>query len=308
MRRQPGHRFRIVGGAVVVVLLVLAGCSSDTGTIESPGTTGGGNVRPAGGPFDPGSVMATVADRGKLIVGTKFDQPGFGLKDPTTGKVQGFDVEVAKLVALAIFGGTPEAVEGRIEFVETVSKNREPYIQTDRVDMVVATYTINDARKQVIDFAGPYFVAQQDIMVKADDDSIKGVDDLNGKSVCTVLGSTSEKNLRAKAPRANVVLFDVYSTCAEALADGRVAAVTTDSPILAGLVKARGSAFELVKNPFSDEPYGIGVKKGATEWRAFINDQLDAMFASGEWKAAFEASLGQIGLDTPEPPSVDRYP
>jgi glutamate transport system substrate-binding protein len=173
--------------------------------------------------------------------------------------------------------------------------------------MVVATYTINDARKQVVDFAGPYFVARQDIMVAADDDSITSVDDLNGKKVCTVQGSTSATNLTKAAPDSEVTLFDTYSQCAEALGDGRVEAVTTDNTILAGLVQASDGAYKLVGAPFSDEPYGIGVKKGDDDFREFINDRLEEIFGDGSWATAFESTLGALGLETPEPPEVDRY-
>jgi glutamate transport system substrate-binding protein len=191
--------------------------------------------------------------------------------------------------------------------VEAVSKNREPFIQDGTVDIVVATYTINDTRKQVVDFAGPYFVAQQDLMVKADDDSISSVDDLDGKQVCTVKGSTSATNVTNKAPGADITLLDTYSQCAEGLGDGRYDAVTTDNTILAGLVQQSSGAYKLVKAPFSDEPYGIGLTKGDDAFRSFLNDVLDDIFDNGKWASAFESTLGQIGLDTPEPPKVDRY-
>lgn len=306
LNRCP-RRIRMMPALLALAALAASACASDPSTVEETTSevTGATLAVPT---FDPGTTMAAIAERQKLVIGTKFDQPGFGLKNPTTGEVEGFDVEVAGLIAASLFGGTPETAATKVEFVETVSKNREPFIQTDKVDMVIATYTINDARKQVVDFAGPYFVAQQDTMVKTDNTSIKGIADLNGKKVCTVQGSTSEKNVRDKAPQAEVVLFDVYSACAQALGDGRVEAVTTDGPILAGLVMASNGEFKLVKNPFSDEPYGIGLKKGEVEWRAFVNDRLEQIFASGQWADAFEATLGTIGLDTPEPPKVDRYP
>ncbi|MGH9189294.1 MAG: glutamate ABC transporter substrate-binding protein [Acidimicrobiales bacterium] len=306
MRRSGFLRAALV---CLVLGLVGAACGSgDTGTVGSD-TTDTDETKSLPRPsFDAGTPMAAIQGRGKLIVGTKFDQPGFGLKNPTTGKVEGFDIEIAKLLAVGIFGGTAADVEPKVEFVEAVSKNREPFIADGKVDVVVATYTINDARKQVVDFAGPYFVARQDLMVRADDSSIKSVTDLNGKLVCTAQGSTSEKNVRAKAPQAEVVLFDGYTPCAEALRDKRVDAVTTDNTILAGLVKASEGAYKLVGAPFSDEPYGIGLKKGATPFRAFVNDRLEQIYGSGEWAAAYAATLGLIGLETPEPPAVDPYP
>jgi glutamate transport system substrate-binding protein len=290
---------------VLVLALVGTACGDDDdgGAVDT-----GDDDKAAKAPtFAAGTTMAALQQKSKIVVGVKFDQNGFGLKNPTTGKIEGFDVEVSKLIATGIFGGTLEDVESKIEFKEAVSKNREPFIQDGTVDIVVATYTINDARKQVVDFAGPYFVAEQDILVKSSDTTIKSVTDLNGKKVCTVKGSTSEKNVRAKAPQADVTLFDTYTQCAEAMTDGRVVAMTTDNTILAGTAAASNGAFKLVKAPFSNEPYGIGLKKGDQAFRDFLNDRLETIFRDGSWASAFERTLGKIGLETPRPPTVDRY-
>jgi glutamate transport system substrate-binding protein len=289
---------RVLVAAVAVLALIGAACGKNDDNADKTTTTGGAPR------FAADSTMAKLQAKGKIVVGTKYDQPGFGLRNPTTGKVEGFDVDIAKRLAEAIFGA---GGSDKVEFVEAVSKNREPYIQNGTVDIVVATYTINDTRKGLVDFAGPYFVAKQDIMVKKDDSSIKSVGDLDGKKVCTVSGSTSEKNLKAKAPTASVTLFDTYSKCAEALTDGRVVAVTTDNTILAGLVQASNDAFKLVGNPFSDEPYGIGLKKGDDAFRTFLNDTLEKIFKNGDWASAFSATLGKLGLSTPTPPTIDRY-
>ena len=302
------RRFGSAGAALAVVALVAVGCSSsnDSGTVKSGSS--GSTVTTSGKPtFAAGSTMANLQAKGKITVGVKYDQPGFGLRNPTTGQVEGFDVEIAKLIAVGIFGGTVADAANKITFTEAQSANREPFIQNGTVDMVIATYTINDARKQVVDFAGPYFVTHQDIMVKATDTSIKSVSDLNGKKVCSVTGSTSATNVKAKAPQVDLSLFGAYSDCAAAMSDGRVVAVTTDAPILAGLVQASSGQFKLVKAPFSDEPYGIGMKKGDNDFRGFVNDRLDAIYKSGEWASAFSRTLGAIGLDTPTPPPVDRY-
>jgi glutamate transport system substrate-binding protein len=292
----------------LVVALTGAACGSDDdggGGQASDETT----TTEAGPPeFPAGSTLANIQAKGKFVVGTKFDQPGFGLKDAATGKVEGFDVEIAKLIAVGIFGGTVESVESKVEFVETVSAVRESSIIDGKVDMIAATYTINDARKQVVDFAGPYFEAQQDIMVKKDNTTIKSIEDLNGKKVCSAQGSTSLKNIQAKAPQADVsIQFKTYSECASALGDGRVEAVSTDNTILAGLVAASSGAYKLLDAPFSEEPYGLGLKKGSDVYRNFLNDRLEEIVESGEWAEAFEATLGELGLDTPEPPKVDRY-
>ena len=162
--------------------------------------------------------MAEIQAKGKLVVGTKFDQPGFGQKNPTNGQIEGFDVEIAEIIAAAIFGHDDDA---KIEFVEAVSKNREPFIQDGKVDIVAATYTINDTRKEIVDFAGPYFVAEQDIMVKKDNSDISAVEDLEGKKVCTVKGSTSEKNVRARLPEPRSPCSTPTPSAPRPSADGR---------------------------------------------------------------------------------------
>jgi glutamate transport system substrate-binding protein len=299
--------YRWVGAVLAVTALVAVGCGSsdDSGTVKGGQTTETTSGKPT---FAAGTTMANIQAKGKLTVGVKFDQPGFGQRNPTNNEIEGFDVEVAKLIAVGIFGGTVADVGSKVTFTEAQSANREPFIQNGSVDLVVATYTINDTRKQVVDFAGPYFIAHQDIMVKANDTTIKSVDDLKSKKVCSVSGSTSAKNLVAKGvSESNLTLFDTYSKCAEALGDGRVVAVSTDAPILGGLVSVSNGAYKLVKAPFTDEPYGIGLKKGDTDFRNFVNDRLEAIYRSGEWASAFSRTLGKIGLDTPPPPTVDRY-
>jgi glutamate transport system substrate-binding protein len=283
--------------------LTLAACSSEAGNQaaeeSSSAPTAAEDVS-----FDPGTTMAELNEAGAITIGTKFDQPGFGLLNPQSGDPEGFDVEIAKIVASEL--GIPE--DG-ITWTETVSANREPFIQNGQVDMVVATYTINDARKQVVDFAGPYYIAGQDIMVASGNpEGIEGPDDLAGKTVCSVEGSTPAQNIRDNYPEAQLVTYDVYSKCADDLANGNVQAVTTDNVILTGLVAGNPDGFELVGNPFTEEPYGIGLQLGDTEFRNFINDVLEQSFEDGRWADAWDRTAGQItGDEAPEPPTVDRY-
>ncbi len=273
--------------------------AAEEGSEEASGETG------AMPEFEEGTTMAEIQSEGVLTVGTKFDQPLFGLAN-LEGVPEGFDVEIAYLIGDAIFG---EATEENMEFVEAVSANREPFIQDGTVDIVVATYTINDTRKEVVDFAGPYYVAGQDIMVPAGNPmGITGVQDLNGKRVCTVNGSTSLENVREQAPQADLsILFDTYSQCADSMAQGAVDAVTTDNVILSGLVFDSDGAYELIGETFTEEPYGIGLEKGDDEFRTFINDTLEEAYESGAWAEAFESTVGQVEEETPEPPEVDRY-
>jgi glutamate transport system substrate-binding protein len=288
--------------AVAAAGVVLAGCSSEAGSQAEDAAGSGADVAEDVS-FDAGTTMAELNEAGKITIGTKYDQPGFGLLNPD-GVPEGFDVEIAKIVA----GELGIAAED-ITWTETVSANREPFIQNGQVDIVVATYTINDTRKQVVDFAGPYYEAGQDIMVaKGNPESIAGPDDLAGKTVCSVEGSTPAQNIRDNYPEANLVTYDVYSKCADDLANGNVQAVTTDNVILTGLVAGNPEGFELVGNPFTEEPYGIGLPKGDDEFRTFINDVLEETFEYGRWAESWDRTAGAItGEEAPEPPAVDRY-
>jgi glutamate transport system substrate-binding protein len=293
MRRR---RASVLAATVAALMLLAAACGGG-----DEGGGGGGQVN-EGASFPEGSTMARLQQAGSVKVGTKFDQPLFGLKN-LEGKPEGFDVEIAKIVA-GEMGIQPD----RIEWVETVSANREPFIQQGKVDYVVATYTINDKRKKVVDFAGPYYVAGQDIMVKKGNPlGIKGPDDLAGKKVCSVTGSTPAENIRTNYPKARLTEFDVYSKCAEALKTGQVEAVTTDNVILLGLISQDPEAFELVGERFTEEPYGIGVKKGDTQFRDFINDVLEKTYQDGRWKRAWDATAGKVATEELSPPKVDRY-
>ncbi|TQL48344.1 amino acid ABC transporter substrate-binding protein (PAAT family) [Homoserinimonas aerilata] len=285
----------MMGAVALVGVLALAGCS-DSGT---PGTDAP-DVN-TGAEFEAGTTMAKVSDAGAITIGTKFDQPLFGLTGPSGP--EGFDVEIGKMIA-AELGIAPEG----IKWVETVSANREPFIESGQVDLVIATYTINDTRKEVVDFAGPYYEAGQDFLVLAGNpDGIENVDSFKNDpnlAVCTVTGSTSLKNISEYT--SNVLQAETYSACLEPLRNGEVSAVTTDNVILAGLADQNEGEFEVLDQTFTAEPYGIGLKKGDDAFRTFINDTLEASYEDGRWAKAWESTAGKV-LATPTPPAVDRY-
>ncbi len=256
--------------------------------------------------FEADSRMAELAQAGKLTVGTKFDQPLFGLKG-LSGEPEGFDVEIAKIVAAAL-----GIAEDDITFVEAVSANREPFLQQGKVDMVVATYTINDKRDMVVDFAGPYFEAGQDILVaKGNPKGITGPEELKGKKTCSVSGSTPAETVMTKygLTTAELVLVDAYSKCRDALSNGQVDAVTTDNVILSGYVSQDPEKFELVGKPFTEEPYGIGVPEGQEDLCEFINETLQKAEEDGSYAKAFEGTAGTVIEETPtlpEPRGCDK--
>ena len=289
--------------ASVALFATACGGDDDTGG-ESEAPTSDGAATATDGGTAGGDDLAAIKEAGTLRVGIKYDQPLFGVNTPNG--VVGFDAEIAKLVAEAIFeDGDPAS---HIEFTEAVSANREPFLQNDQVDIVAATYTINDERDQVVDFAGPYYVAGQDIMVPSGNpNGIESVDDLNTADLttCSVDGSTSIQNFEEKAPEGETITFDTYSKCAEAMSDGRADAVTTDNVILLGLIDQSDGEFQLVENPFTEEPYGIGVPEGS-DMRCFVNGVLQDAYDSGAWADAFEATVGTVAEKTPEPPELNN--
>ena len=281
--------------ATVLALTACAGGDGDTGSTEPAGGSTGEETAE----FPEGSTMARLADAGSITIGTKFDQPLFGLVGPN-GVPEGFDVEIGKIIAGKL-GIAPEDIEWK----ESISANREPFIENGEVDIVVATYTINDKRKEVVSFAGPYYLAGQSILTLKSNTDIQGPDDLAGKNVCTVSGSTPEANLLASYPEAKVQALGAYSECIEPLRNGQVDAISTDNVILAGFA-ADNDDLEVRGDPFTEEPYGIGLALDDTEFRSWINDVLEESFEDGSWTAAWEATAGTV-LPTPEPPTVDRY-
>lgn len=269
--------------------LALAACGSGDGEVADVDASD----------FPEGSTMAALAEAGSITIGTKFDQPLFGLQAPS-GEPQGFDVEIGKIIA-----GELGIDPSNIEWVETISANREPFIQDGAVDIVVATYTINDTRKEVVSFAGPYYNAGQSLLVMADNEDINGPDDLAGKTVCSVEGSTPAANMEENYPDAELRLFGAYTDCLEPLRNGQVDAVTTDNVILAGYADEDDS-FKVVGEQFTEEPYGIGLAKDDTEFRNWINDVLEEIYEDGRWLEAWNNTVGDV-LPEPTPPPVDRY-
>ncbi|MFE9575264.1 glutamate ABC transporter substrate-binding protein [Nocardia sp. NPDC006044] len=243
------------------------------------------------------------AREGRLTIGIKFDQPGLSMKD-TDGTFRGFDVEVAKYVA----GKLGVQADG-ITFKEAPSARREALIADGAVDFVVATYSITPDRKEKVDFAGPYFVAGQALLVKTENVAISSIGTLTAdKRLCSVEGSTSAANVKeVYAKEAQLLELSTYSQCVEALRAGTVDAVTTDDIILAGFAGLAPGELAVVGETFTVENYGIGLKKGDRETRGKINDAIEDMIADGSWKRAFEETIGPLAASTLTPPVVDRY-
>lgn len=236
---------------------------------------------------------------GRLTIGIPFDEPGLGVKDGTS--YRGFDVETATYVAKAL--GVPEA---NITWVKANGADREQLLTSGGADLIFSTYSITDARKQVVDFAGPYFVAHQDLLVRRNETEITGPETLNGKDLCTVPGTTSAANVKERYQgRIQLKELPSYSDCVRALAASEVDAVTTDDVILAGYAaepQYRG-VLKVVGKGFSDETYGVGLKKGNTDLRDKVNAALKQYIADGSWRQALGITVAPSGYSIPGPPS-----
>ncbi|WP_037856827.1 glutamate ABC transporter substrate-binding protein [Streptomyces sp. NRRL S-340] len=262
--------------AVVLALAVSAtACGSDK---KDGGSSGGGK---------------------KIAIGIKYDQPGLGQKTPQG--YSGFDVDVAKYVAKKLGYN-----EDQIEWKESKSADRETMLARGDVQFIAATYSITPEREKKVDFAGPYLLAHQDVLVRADDDSIKSAGDLNSKKLCSVTGSTSAQNVKEKlAPKANLLKYPTYSACLNGLQNKAIDALTTDDSILAGYASQAQfkGKFKLGGLKMTNENYGIGVKKGS-DLKAKINKALTDMVSDGSWEKAVKANFGPANYQYEQAPKI----
>jgi glutamate transport system substrate-binding protein len=245
-----------------------------------------------------GSRMAEIRDSGKVVVGVKFDQPGLGFKSATADRPSGFDIEIAKIL-VAKLGFNPDGDD--VVWEETVSDNREPFLESGKVDLVLASYSITDDRRKIVGQTGPYMVTGQQLLVKSDSD-VTSIDDLKGKEVCSVTGSTSIDGINAKGAKG--VGFDSYSECVQKVIDGTVDGMSTDGSILAGYAVENEGELKVVGEPFSEELIGVGYSLDHPEMCEWINGVLQGAFDDGSWAEAFELTLGPSGVETPEPPTL----
>lgn len=287
--------------AVIALALVaaLAACG-DAGNDDEDGGADVEVQEDAADEFDDGTRMKELADAGSIIIGVKYDQPGIGFKGATDDMPVGFDPEIGKILA-ADLGIAPEDIEWK----ETISDNREPFLTSGEVDLVIASYSITDERRQEVGQAGPYYVTGQQLLVAADSD-IDSLDDVKGTEVCSVTGSTSLENIEAEGAKPRG--FDTYSECVDQVLNGTVDAMTTDGAILLGYAAQNPDQLKVVVEPFSEERYGVGYSLDHPEMCEWITETIEDAQEDGAWADAFEATLGQSGVETPEPPAMDECP
>ncbi|MDI3422343.1 glutamate ABC transporter substrate-binding protein [Streptomyces luteolus] len=243
-------------------------------------------------------VFEAAKKRGKLIIGAKADQPYLGFEDQSTKERSGFDIEIAKMIA-ADLGFSPK----QIEWKTVDSGARETTVAKGDVDLMIGTYTINDERKKQVDFVGPYFQAGASLLVRKDEKDIKGPETVRGKKVCSIVGSTPLQNIKKPKYGAKVTELSKYSECVAQLLQKQVDAVTTDDAILMGYAAQNEGKLKVVGETFSDEPYGVGLKKGDKALQKAVADALTAHIDNGDYKKAFEATLGKSGSEYKDPPA-----
>ncbi len=245
----------------------------------------------------PGSWMDKVKKRGYLRVGGTDAGALFSQKNPVSGKLEGFDAGLSQMLAKYIIGKPTSKLS--LTTVDT----RETMLQNGTVDAVFATYTITPQRAQKVDFAGPYYESGDAIMVKSSNTSITKASDLNGKTVATEGNSTAALDIKKFAPKAKVLLFQEDGECVAAVKQGRADAYVLDQGILLGDAVS-DSSLKVVGQPFTQEPYGIGVPKGSAA-RQFVDDWLQQIYADGEWAKLWKATIGtKVAGDPPAVPKL----
>jgi glutamate transport system substrate-binding protein len=311
------RRTTALAGVTAATLLTLTACGSSSE--KAPSIDGAGAK--AGGAYDKIITSAPVADsstvnastwaksikaQGYLKVGGTDSGPLFSIKDLDTGELTGFDAGLSQMLSHYITGKTD--VKALTKLTITTVDTRETLVQNKTVDAVFATYSITPERAQKVAFAGPYYQSGDAIMVKKGDTSIKSVKDLNGKTVATESNSTAVLALKKFAPKAHVLLFKEDAQCVAAVQQGRAAAYVLDQGILLGDAQSNPKVEVLGGNPFTVDPYGIGLNK-STDAKAFVNAFLEKIYASGDWAKLWKATIGTvIKGDAPEPPKIGSVP
>lgn len=248
------------------------------------------------GSTEPRSLLKSI-ESGSVILGTKYDQPGLGLRHPDKS-MSGLDVDIATYVVntIAAENGWNQP---KITWRETPSAQRETLLKNGEVDMITATYSINAGRAKSVDFGGPYLVTHQALLVRKDDSSLSTLADLeNGRKLCSVTGSTPAQKVKKELPGVQLQEYDSYSSCVEALHQKKVDAMTTDATILYGFAAQYEGEFKVVEmnkadgKPFTNERYGIGHAKGDQESNDAINRALEKMYTDGSFEKFLAANLG----------------
>ena len=316
----PNRRLFLSAAGAASLAAVLAACA-DTGadgravSSSSSSASAGAvdyNTVINSGPVAADDVVASsawasaVKEAGVLKTGGTKTAPVFSLEDATTGEVSGFDTAIGQVLARYIIGGTNDA-RTLLDITQVTSDTREVVLGNGSVQAVIATYTITPERAKKIDFAGPYYSSGQAVLVRADESKITGVSDLAGVKVAVQSGSSSIKALQEAAPKAEQTPFNDHNTCLSALETRQVDAYVVDESLLLSAMQG-SDAFKIVGEPFTQDPYGIGLPQGS-DAKAFVDAFLKKIYDDGTWEKIWQATIGVItGGDAPKPPAIGSVP
>lgn len=237
------------------------------------------------------STLEAIKDRDEFVVGVKYDTKLFGLQDPDTKEIEGFDIDIAKVIAKEILGD-----EDKIKLTEVTSKTRIPMLNNGDIDAIIATMTISEERKKEVDFSDVYFEAGQSLLVEQGSDITSVKDFKKDHKVIAVKGSTSAQNIREHAPDTSVQEYENYQEAFMALKAGQGDVLTTDNSILYGMAQ-QDSNYVVLDEIFTDEPYGIAIKKGDEEFVNEVNKILADLKESGEFDEIYEKWIGEKPKD-----------
>ena len=316
----PNRRLFLSAAGAASLAAVLAACA-DTGadgravSSSSSSASAGAvdyNTVINSGPVAADDVVASsawasaVKEAGVLKTGGTKTAPVFSLEDATTGEVSGFDTAIGQVLARYIIGGTNDA-RTLLDITQVTSDTREVVLGNGSVQAVIATYTITPERAKKIDFAGPYYSSGQAVLVRTDETKITGVSDLAGVKVAVQSGSSSITALQKAAPQAEQTPFNDHNTCLSALETKQVDAYVVDESLLLSAMQG-SDAFKIVGEPFTQDPYGIGLPQGS-DAKAFVNAFLKKIYDDGTWEKIWQATIGVItGGDAPKPPAIGSVP
>lgn len=275
---------------MAALFLIGAACGDDGG--GDPGASNSGTDVEQ---FDASTSLGKIQEKGEITIGVKYDVPPFGFKNPQTGEVEGFDVDMSNYIA--------DALGVEVKFIEAISDNRIPFLQDKTADLILSTMTITTDRDADIDFSTPYYIAHGRILVPEDSD-IAAESDLNGKRVCTAAASTYETTIIPEiAPEAKIESVDTYSECLELLENGAVDAEVTDDIILAGQIEQAGG-LKLVGDDLTTDPYGIGIQDGDKDMKEFVDGVVEATFTDGRWQDLYDKWVGSFTGEEGEHPET----
>ncbi|MEZ5212841.1 glutamate ABC transporter substrate-binding protein [Gordonia sp. PP30] len=265
----------------------------DTSDCDATASLRPPDTMPEPGHMPPGSTMARIASRGRLVVGTDIGSNPLSFRDPISGDIEGFDVDIAHWISQAIFGET------RIEYRILSTGDRVAALRDGSVDVVTKSMSITCDRRKSVDFSAPYYVASQRIAVYRNS-GIESIAGLAHKSVCATQNATSITRVQRRVPSAKIITTENWADCLVLMQQGQVDAIAGDEPLLSGIA-AQDPWVQIVGDPFGTEYYGVGIPLGENDMVRFVNGVLEQRHADGSWQQSYNQWLSQLGPAVPPP-------